>query len=182
MNKKEINGFSLIHDSNYRYAVMNTLKNRVYFFVFRNVNEIPEHNTYAVIVNVILDNLGDYSLNPTIILNKKGNIEKIMEIKASLIKDPMQKDIIINHQTMKTVRYDFLEPSLKKIIFKHVVTLITESYDTEKETLKSFLCIINNDARYRTTIFAKNLLSATNKAVILAKNIPDARSISVNYN
>lgn len=93
---------------------MNTLKNRVYFFVFRNVNEIPEHNAYAIIVNVILDSLGDYSLSPTIILNKKGSIEKIMEIKASLTKDPIQKDIIINHQTMKTVRYDFLEPSLKK--------------------------------------------------------------------
>lgn len=181
MNKEETNKFSIIHISNHQYALIDSLKRHIDFFVFRNVDKTVKNNVYAVIARVILDNLGNNSLLPTIVMNKNGNFEKLVETKADITISPAQKNIIIDNQIMEVVHYDFLNSSLKTRIFKNIVSLVTESSDKERKPLQRFMCVINDNPRYNTVIFAKSLSSATAKATMLAESVPDAKSISVYY-
>lgn len=181
MSKEKVNDFSVSYKDGPRFTLTDKLKGSVDFWVFKNRIENQDEDTYAIVVNVVLGNLGNHDFFPTIIMNGKGDIQKITETKVNFTLTSIYHNIIVDEQVMKIIDFGFINNyKLKEKMLKAIISLIAESSDEEKKPLNRFLCSINDNASYDITIFAKNFSEALAKLTVLAKNIPEAKGISVN--
>lgn len=180
MSKEKTNGHSISYKDGRRFTLTDKLKESVDFWVFKNRIKNQGEYTYAIVVNVVLGNLGNYDFFPTIIMNDKGDIQTITETKVNFTLTSIYDNIIVNEQVMKIIDYWFIDNyRIKEKMMKAIISLITESSDEEKKPLNRFLCVINDELRYNKTILAKNFSEALAKATKLAESVSEAKSISV---